>query len=193
MHLLSIEPADWPKLHDIFKACDANVWQREFPAGFSVAVSALNSLLINIFHDVVACIESRCVTKGKHVLLVCWIIWFCAGKTALALKHSCIFSCTRSKELTDQQDLFFYTPWWCRWCFSLFSYLAADSPSGYPALGQPDWPRWDGAPYLWREPCISACLLSGIVAVKKNHSLSIMYTLFCGLSPQTSVAYDLGR
>ena len=35
-HLLSIERADWPKLHDMFKARDANVWQREFPVGFVI-------------------------------------------------------------------------------------------------------------------------------------------------------------
>ena len=67
----SIEWADWPKLHDMLKACDANVWQREFPVGFPVEVSALNSLFINIFHDVVARIESKCMIKAKHVLLVC--------------------------------------------------------------------------------------------------------------------------
>ena len=39
-HLLSIERTDWPKLHDMFKACDANVWQREIPVGFPVEVSA---------------------------------------------------------------------------------------------------------------------------------------------------------
>ena len=69
-HLLSTERADWPKLHNMFKAHDANVWQREFPVGFPVEVSALNSLFINIFHDVVARIESKCVIKAKHVLLV---------------------------------------------------------------------------------------------------------------------------
>ena len=107
-HLLSIERDDWPKLHDMFKACDANVWQREFPVGFPVEVSALNSIFINIFHDVVACIESRCMIKAKHVLLVCWFIWFCAGKTALALKRKCNFSLVKSNKLTDQQDMFFY-------------------------------------------------------------------------------------
>ena len=86
-HLLSIERADWPKLH-MFKAHDANVWQREFPVGFPVEVSALNSMLIN---DVVARIESRCVIKAKRVLL----------------KRSCNFSCVKSSELTDQQDMFF--------------------------------------------------------------------------------------
>ena len=70
-HLLSIERANWPKLHDMFKAHDAIAWQREFPVGFPVEVSALNSLFINIFHDVVARIESRCVIKAKHALLVC--------------------------------------------------------------------------------------------------------------------------
>ena len=48
-HLLSIERADWPKLHDMFKARDANVWQGEFPVGFPVEISALNSLSFNIF------------------------------------------------------------------------------------------------------------------------------------------------
>ena len=47
--LLSIERADWQKLHDMFKACDANVWQREFTVGFSVQLSALNSIFINFF------------------------------------------------------------------------------------------------------------------------------------------------
>ena len=46
-HLLSIERAYCLKLHDMFKARDANVWQREFPVGFPVEVSALNSLFIN--------------------------------------------------------------------------------------------------------------------------------------------------
>ena len=70
-HLISIERSDWPKLYDTFKARDANVWQREFPVGFLVEVSALNLLFINIFHDVVARTESRCEIKTKHVLLVC--------------------------------------------------------------------------------------------------------------------------
>ena len=68
-HLLSIERADWPKPHDMFKARDAKAWQREFPVGSPVCGS--NLLLINIFLDIVARIESRCVIKAKHVLLVC--------------------------------------------------------------------------------------------------------------------------
>ena len=31
MHLLSIKPADMPKLHDIFKAGDAHSSQHQFP------------------------------------------------------------------------------------------------------------------------------------------------------------------
>ena len=53
-HLLSIERADWPKLHDMFKARDANIWQRELPVEFPFELSALDSIFINIFHDVVA-------------------------------------------------------------------------------------------------------------------------------------------
>ena len=84
-HLLSVERVNWPKLHDMFKARDAKVWQREFPVWFLVEVSALNSTFIKIFHDLVARIESKCVIKTKHVLLVCSFVRFCAGKTALAL------------------------------------------------------------------------------------------------------------
>ena len=36
-HLLSIEHADWPNLHDRFRARDANVWQREIP-GWSICL-----------------------------------------------------------------------------------------------------------------------------------------------------------
>ena len=48
-HLLSIEGADWPKLHDMFKTRDAKTWQRKFPEGFPVGVYALKLLFINIF------------------------------------------------------------------------------------------------------------------------------------------------
>ena len=71
MHLLSIERADWPKIHDMFKARDAKAWQCEFPVEFPVRVCASNLLLINIFLDIVARKKSRCVIKAKHVLLVC--------------------------------------------------------------------------------------------------------------------------
>ena len=55
----------------MFKARDANVWQREFPVKFPGEVSALNSLFINKIHDVVTRIENKCVIKTKDVLLVC--------------------------------------------------------------------------------------------------------------------------
>ena len=66
-HLLSIERADWPKLHYMFKARDAKAWQREFP----VWVCASNLLLIDIFLDIVARIKMRCVIKAKHI---CWSV-----------------------------------------------------------------------------------------------------------------------
>ena len=47
-HLLSNERADWPKLHDIFKARDAKTWKREFPVWFPFKVCASNLLSINI-------------------------------------------------------------------------------------------------------------------------------------------------
>ena len=41
-HMLSIEHADWLKLHDMFKARDAKRWQRWSPVSFPVRVRALN-------------------------------------------------------------------------------------------------------------------------------------------------------
>ena len=68
-HLLSIERADWPKLHDMLKACDAKAWQWEFPVWFpSLCLEfVINQHLLVI----VARIEGRCMIKAKHVLLVC--------------------------------------------------------------------------------------------------------------------------
>ena len=66
---------------------------------FRFRVCALNLLLINIFHDVVAHIESRCVIKARHVLLPCEFIRFCAGKIALTLKRSCNFSSAKIKRI----------------------------------------------------------------------------------------------
>ena len=106
-HLLSIECADWPRLHGVFKARDTIVWQREFPVGFPVEVSALNSLLIKIFHDVVVRIDSRCVIKAN---MPCWSVN--SFDCALEKLHSCwsarFFSRAKSNELSDQQDMFFY-------------------------------------------------------------------------------------
>ena len=107
-HLLSIERANWPKVHDMFKACDAKTWQHELPVGFQVRVCALNLLFINIFNDVFVCIESSCVIKAKHVLLAWEFVRFCTGKTALVLKCSCNFSHIKSNESTEQQDVFYY-------------------------------------------------------------------------------------
>ena len=48
----------------------------------------------------------------------CWSINsfdFGAVKTAFALKRSCNSSRAKSNELTDQQDMFFYMPWWFEW------------------------------------------------------------------------------
>ena len=70
VHLLSMERADWPKLHDMFKAWDAKARQREFPVGFPVRVCDWNLFLITIFLNIVARIESLCMIKAKHVLLV---------------------------------------------------------------------------------------------------------------------------
>ena len=84
-HLLSIECADWPKLHDMLKARDAKAWQCEFPVRFPVRICASNLLSFNIFVDIVARIESRCVIKAKYVLLVCQFVRFFMGKIARAL------------------------------------------------------------------------------------------------------------
>ena len=70
-HLLYIERVDWPKRHDMFKAHDANVWQHEIPVVFPVKASAFNSIFRNMFHDIVARTESRCVIKQN---MSCWSV-----------------------------------------------------------------------------------------------------------------------
>ena len=105
-HLFSIERADWPKLHDMFKARDANVWQRIFPVGYPVEVSASYSFYINIF--VVARIESRFVIKAKHYLVVLLIRSILRRKNCTSAEALVQFSRVKSNELTDQQDTFFY-------------------------------------------------------------------------------------
>ena len=52
----------------------------EFPVESTVRVCTLNLLFINIFHDIVVCIESRRMIKAKHVLSICWLFRFCAEK-----------------------------------------------------------------------------------------------------------------
>ena len=58
------------KLHDIFEARAAKTWEREFTVRFPITVCALNLLFINIIHDVVVRMESRCVIKAHHVFLL---------------------------------------------------------------------------------------------------------------------------
>ena len=56
-----------------------------------VRVCALNLLSVNIFHNVVVRVESKCVIKANHVFPLCWLVRFCAGKTTFALKRSYSF------------------------------------------------------------------------------------------------------
>ena len=85
--LLSIERADWPKLHDMFKTRDVSVWQCDFPVGFPVEVSALNLLFINICHDAVA----RTKKWLKQYVYWCFLnlLDFALEKNALSLKRPC--------------------------------------------------------------------------------------------------------
>ena len=76
-HLLSIERADCPKLYDMLKARDVKTLYPYFPVRFPARVCALNLLSINVFLDIVARIESRCVIKAKHILLVCEFVLKC--------------------------------------------------------------------------------------------------------------------
>ena len=111
----------------------------EFPVGFPFEVSALNSLFINIFHDIVARIERRCVIKAKHVLLVCSFVRFCAGKIALALER------LRKIELTDQtRRVFIHTHNADKW-----QYRCIGPQIGFPReLSCPIWLAFGGVdPY----------------------------------------------
>ena len=69
IHLLSIKHAEWPKLHDMFKACDTKTWHCKFLVRFPDRICALHLLCFDITRDIVVCIESRCMIKAKHVLL----------------------------------------------------------------------------------------------------------------------------
>ena len=62
-HLLSIESADWLKLSDIFKATT--------PGNVNFRLESVPCICYSstFIHDVVACRESRCVIKAKHVFL----------------------------------------------------------------------------------------------------------------------------
>ena len=107
----------------MFKTRDANVWQREFPVGFLVEVSALNSLFINIFHDVVVRMQRRCVIKAKHAeaLVQCFP--------------------RKIERINRQQDMFYHkTPKWlvirrpdC------FEFIQNPPPSSDVALWPPLW------------------------------------------------------
>ena len=91
-HLLPIERADWPKLHNMFEARDAKTWQRKFPVGFPSRVGAFN-FLFNIFHHFVVRIDSRCVIKAKYVLLIRSILraknlpWYKTGLVSRQVLH----------------------------------------------------------------------------------------------------------
>ena len=90
-HLLSIKHADWPKLHDMCKARDANAWQRTFSV----------DLPLKFLHWI--CYSSLFRMMLLHVLKAdVWLkqIMPCSSAdsfdfvlkiTALALKGSCIF------------------------------------------------------------------------------------------------------
>ena len=59
-----VKCADWPKLHDIFKA-------RRYNQGTQTSCCHLCPLFVihqHLFYDVVARAESRCVIKAKHTL-----------------------------------------------------------------------------------------------------------------------------
>ena len=57
----------WHVYSGMFKTCGAKTRQRKFSLGFPVSVCL--DFVINIFYDVVARIENRCVIKAKYVLL----------------------------------------------------------------------------------------------------------------------------
>ena len=95
------------------KARDVKTWKLEYPVGFLVRVCAWNLLSINTLLNIVARIESRCVIKAKHVLLVCKFVRCFAGKTALALKRSYIFPAkNRTSKQTNKTCFTTYVCFW---------------------------------------------------------------------------------
>ena len=67
--MLSIERADWPKLHDKFKTRDANFRQRQRPSDFRLEFAPCICHSSAFIHDVVAHIEFACVIKRNKANL----------------------------------------------------------------------------------------------------------------------------
>ena len=137
-HLLSIEPAEWPKLREMFKAHDINTWQRAFPIGFPVEVCALNSLFFNIFMMILFVLNADARFKQN---MSCWSInsfdfglenffpckielifrptrhGFLRGKLFSANRYDMIFLCGGPDDYTHSIRLFCHvcTPW-CNGC-----------------------------------------------------------------------------
>ena len=106
MHLLSIEGADWPKLHDMFKACDAKAWQREFLVGFPVSL-CLEFVIYQHFSRCCCSIESRCMIKQN---MSCWYVslFHFYWKNWTCVEVRMWFFQQKINKLTDQQDMFYY-------------------------------------------------------------------------------------
>ena len=64
VHVLSIERAGWPKLHDLFKARDATNRQRQLPVSARAFYYFYSSAPI---HDVVACIKKTGVGLKQNM------------------------------------------------------------------------------------------------------------------------------
>ena len=80
-HLFSIERVNWPQLHEIFKECDANTRQRQFPEVFLVRVCALYLLFVNIL-TIYLLVENAdvCLKQTCPSLSALWIRSHRAGK-----------------------------------------------------------------------------------------------------------------
>ena len=104
--LLSIQRADWPKLHDMFKARDSNTWQRQFPVEFPVQCFCLEFVIHQRFSRRCCSYRRPMRDLNKTCLIGLLISSILRWKIAFALKCSCTFSRTKSNELSGQQNIY---------------------------------------------------------------------------------------
>ena len=101
-HPLSIERADWSNYMTCLKHVTLKHGNANFLKNFRVEFYASNLLsLINQHFSRFCCsYENKCMTKAKHVWLVCWFVRFFAGKLHSRWSARSIFP---AKNRTNQQ------------------------------------------------------------------------------------------
>ena len=105
MHLLSIECTDWPKL---YMTCLNLMTQPPGNANFRLALLLFICCSSTVFFDVVACVESKCMIKAKHILPKCKFVIIALEKNSNHVEVLTHFFPCNVNVSTCQQDMFYY-------------------------------------------------------------------------------------